>query len=65
LGLIAAPAWANLFSAQATFDKKDFASAFQQFKELAELRQPLAHYQIGTGLMMGHGCQCDTSKGGR
>jgi hypothetical protein len=38
----AMPAWADLGSAAAAYKKGEFASAFQQFKELAELGQPEA-----------------------
>jgi uncharacterized protein len=53
--LIAAPASADLHSAQAAYDKKDFKTAFEQFKELAELGQPLAQYDLAVLYIHGEG----------
>jgi hypothetical protein len=46
-------AWADLYTATQAYDKGDFAGAFQQFKELAELGQPAA--QLNLAVMYGRG----------
>lgn len=53
LALSATPAWADLYSATQAYEKGDFGSAFQQFKELAELGQPTA--QLDLAIMYGRG----------
>jgi TPR repeat protein len=51
--LSARPARADMYTATQAYDKGDFASAFQQFKELAELGQPIA--QLNLAIMYGRG----------
>jgi TonB family protein len=51
--LSAAPARADLYAAAVAYKKGDFASAFQQFKELAELGQP--HAQLDLAIMYARG----------
>jgi uncharacterized protein len=41
-----------------TYDK-----ALPWFLKAAQAGSPYAQYQIGTGLLQGRGCQCDTAKG--
>ena len=53
LMLCATPVWADLYTATKAYEKADFASAFQQFKELAELGQPTA--QLNLAIMYGRG----------
>jgi TPR repeat protein len=53
LSLAAIPAWADLYSAKVAYKKGDFASAFEQLKELAELGQPEA--QLGLAAMYARG----------
>jgi TPR repeat protein len=48
-------AWADVYSAQKAYEKRDFAAAFQQFKELAELGQPLAQYDLAIMYARGEG----------
>ncbi|MDE2304043.1 MAG: hypothetical protein KGL34_00645, partial [Gammaproteobacteria bacterium] len=38
--LWAAPARADLYSASQAYEKKDYVTAFREFKELAEMGQP-------------------------
>jgi hypothetical protein len=40
--LLCPPALADLFTAQAAYEKGDFDRAFKDFHELAELGQPVA-----------------------
>ena len=49
------PAWADLGSAAAAYKKGEFASAFQQFKELAELGQPEAQLDLAIMYARGEG----------
>jgi TPR repeat protein len=51
----AMPAWADLGSAAAAYKKGEFASAFQQFKELAELGQPEAQFDLAIMYARGEG----------
>ena len=46
LCIAAVPARADLYSATAAYKKGDFASAFAQFRELAELGQPAAQFDL-------------------
>lgn len=46
-------AWADLYTATQAYEKGDFAGAFTQFKELAELGQPGA--QLNLAIMYGRG----------
>ena len=55
LFLPAIPARADLYSANAAFQKNDFPTAFQQFKELAELGQPLAQLHLASMYARGEG----------
>jgi uncharacterized protein len=53
--LMANPARADLFAAQTAYEKHDFSSAFQQFKELSELGQPRAQYNLAVMYLHGEG----------
>jgi uncharacterized protein len=53
--LPAMPARADLYSANAAYHNGDFPSAFQQFKELAELGQPLAQLHLASMYFRGEG----------
>ena len=53
--LSSTPAWADVYSAQKAYEKRDFAAAFQQFKELAELGQPLAQFDLAIMYARGEG----------
>jgi uncharacterized protein len=53
--LIALPAWADLYSAGVAYQKKDFSKAFEEFKELAELGQPRAQYNLAVMYARGEG----------
>jgi uncharacterized protein len=55
LFLPAMPARADLYSANAAYQKRDFPSAFQQFKELAELGQPRAQLHLASMYARGEG----------
>jgi TonB family protein len=55
LFLSAIPAWADLYSARVAYKKGDFASAFEQFKELAELGQPDAQFSLAVMYARGEG----------
>ena len=55
LALTAIPARADLYSAQVAYKKGDFAAAFQQFKEMAELGQPKAQYDLAVMYARGEG----------
>ena len=57
LVLASVPAWADLYSAGVAYQKGDFASAFQQFKELAELGQPDAQYNLAVMYTRGEGVE--------
>lgn len=51
----ALPAQADLYSAKAAYQKGDFPSAFEQFKELAELGQPEAQLDVALMYERGEG----------
>jgi uncharacterized protein len=53
--LSSAPARADLYSAQKAYEKGDFAAAFQQYKELAELGQPHAQFDLAVMYARGEG----------
>ena len=53
--LTSMPAWADLYSAQMTYKKGDFATAFKQFKELAEVGQPRAQLDLALMYVRGEG----------
>jgi uncharacterized protein len=55
--LAALPAWADLYSAGQAYQKKDFARAFAGFKELAELGQPQAQYNLAVMYARGEGTE--------
>lgn len=55
LFLPATPALADLYSANAAYQKDDFPTAFQQFRELAELGQPLAQLHLAAIYARGEG----------
>ncbi|HEY0766973.1 MAG TPA: hypothetical protein VGD47_03360 [Steroidobacteraceae bacterium] len=42
--LLCGPAWADLFTAQLAYHKADYERAFKDYRELAELGQPVAQY---------------------
>jgi TonB family protein len=43
--------------------KRTYDQALPWFLKAAQAGAPYAQYQIGTGLLQGRGCQCDSSKG--
>ena len=51
--LVCAPAAADLYSGETAYLKGDFAKAFQDFRELAEIGQPTA--QLALAIMYGRG----------
>jgi TonB family protein len=51
----AVPAWADLYSAQLAYQKKNFPKAFEEFRELAELGQPRAQYALAVMYARGEG----------
>jgi TonB family protein len=55
LALTTFPARADLYSAQVAYKKGDFATAFQQFKDLAELGQPEAQADLAVMYARGEG----------
>jgi TonB family protein len=55
LAVTTAPAWADLYSAKVAYKKGDYATAFGQFKELAELGQPQAQYDLAVMYARGEG----------
>jgi uncharacterized protein len=55
LCLTAIPARADLYSAQTAYQKKDFKTAFEAFKELAVLGQPRAQYNLAVMYARGEG----------
>jgi uncharacterized protein len=55
LTVTAIPAWADLYSAQVAYKKGDFATAFKQFKELAEVGQPQAQLDLAVMYARGEG----------
>jgi uncharacterized protein len=54
---IAVPSRADMYSAEVAYQKKDFAKAFQEFKELAELGQPRAQYDLAVMYARGEGVE--------
>jgi uncharacterized protein len=52
---VAVPAWADIYSATAAYQKGDFTAAFSQFKELAELGKPSAQFDIAVMYAKGEG----------
>jgi hypothetical protein len=48
-------AHADLYSAEVAYNKHDFEAAFQQFRELAELGQPQAQYNLAVMYAKGGG----------
>jgi TonB family protein len=55
LGLIPCGAWADLYSAQVAYNKQEFESAFNQYRELAELGQPKAQLNLAIMYLNGQG----------
>jgi hypothetical protein len=55
LGLTANSARADFYAAQVAYKKGDFAVAFNQFKEMAELGQPEAQYDLAAMYARGEG----------
>jgi TonB family protein len=55
LSLATIPAWADLHSAKVAYKKGDFGNAFEQFKELAELGQPEAQFDLAAMYARGEG----------
>jgi TPR repeat protein len=53
--LSSTPAWADLYTAEKAHEKGDLSGAFQQFKELAELGQPLAQFNLAVMYARGEG----------
>jgi TonB family protein len=53
--LMTVPVWADLQSAEVAYGKGQFDRAFQQFKELAELGQPQAQYNLAVMYLRGEG----------
>jgi TPR repeat protein len=53
--LAAGTSWADLYTAQVAHEKHDFKAAFEQFKELAELGQPRAQYNLAVMYARGEG----------
>jgi TPR repeat protein len=53
--LSSTPARADLYSAMQAYEKGDFAAAFGQFKELAELGQPRAQFSLAVMYARGEG----------
>lgn len=51
----AVPSWADMYSAEVAYEKKNFAKAFEEFKELAELGQPRAQYDLAVMYARGEG----------
>jgi uncharacterized protein len=43
--------------------KRTYAQALPWFLKAAQAGAPYAQYQVGTGLLQGRGCQCETGKG--
>ena len=57
LVLAAIPARADLYSAKVAYNKGDLATAFAQFKELAELGQPEAQFDLAIMYARGEGVE--------
>jgi TonB family protein len=60
--LCGAPSWADLYSAEVAYQKKDFSKAFEQFKELAELGQPHAQYNLAVMYARGEGVEVSNTR---
>jgi TonB family protein len=43
--------------------RQSYSQALPWFLKAAQAGARYAQYQVGTGLLTGHGCQCDTNKG--
>jgi len=54
-GAVTAPAFADLVSASTAYQKGDYARALQDFRELAELGQPTAQYDLAVMYANGQG----------
>src|SRR5437667_12801189 len=54
-GLVTTPAVADLISASTAYQKGDYAKAFRDFRELAELRQPTAQFNLAVMYAKGQG----------
>ena len=52
---VALPAWSDMYSAAAAYEKGDFTAAFKQFKELAELGKANAQFNIAIMYAKGEG----------
>jgi TonB family protein len=55
LAFVVTPARADLYSASVAYKKGDFPAAFAQFRELAELGQPTAQYDLAVMYAQGQG----------
>ncbi|MGH8284163.1 MAG: TonB family protein, partial [Steroidobacteraceae bacterium] len=53
--LLAMPARADLYSAYVAYEKRDFETAYRQYRELAELGQPVAQLNIAGMYARGEG----------
>ena len=53
--LAARSAWADLYSADAAYHKGDYQTAFEQYKDLAELGQPIAQFNLAVMYARGRG----------
>jgi len=53
--LLCAPARADLFTAQLAYQKTDYERAFRDYRELAELGQPVAQYNLAIMYAKGQG----------
>src|SRR6266404_2518888 len=53
--LLCAPARADLFTAQLAYQKADYERAFKDYRELAELGQPVAQYNLAIMYAKGQG----------
>lgn len=53
--LAASPVWADLRSAEIAYNKGEFDEAFKEFKELAELGQPKAQFNLAVMYARGDG----------
>jgi len=60
---ITAIAHADIYSAEAAYQKKDFAQAFELFREIAELGNPLAQETIAIMYVQGEGIARDNIRG--
>jgi TPR repeat protein len=53
--LLCGPARADLFTAQLAYHKADYERAFKDYRELAELGQPVAQYSLAIMYAKGQG----------